>query len=303
MSGIDLDEAAQCIAELLSGKVSSEGRYERTISGDPAGDWVVELDFQLLKRMGRERRDSGSLADDIDRGAEDALAWAAGLVVPLEVVSPPLPLARLDLVETLIRHLRKAGAVGSSDNLTYAFSMQFNPELPATDAKLITACIKAFLCAYEWLLARAEVDTLRRITSYVDPFPMEYVRKVVNPDYWPDRDTLIDDYLADNPTRNRALDMLPLFLHLDEQRVRRVTDDPLIKARPTFHYRLPNCNIHEPDWNFANSWNDWVRVERLAADADALAELCAAYHTFLGQPLKRWMGDWKSQLEKRWQGQ
>jgi hypothetical protein len=32
----------------------------------------------------------------------------------------------------------------------------------------------------------------------------------------PDLDTLIDDYLEYNPTRNRALDFLPLFLHLDE---------------------------------------------------------------------------------------
>ncbi len=303
MSGIELDDAARCIAALLSGKISSKGRYERTISGDPAGDWIVELDFDLLKRMGREQRDPDSLVDEIDRGAEDALAWAAELVVPLEVVSPPLPLAGLELVETLIRRLREAGAVGSSDNLVYAFGMQFNPELPATDAKLITACIKAFLCAYEWLLARADVDALRSISPYINPFPIEYVRKVIHPDYWPDRETLIDDYLADNSTRNRALDMLPLFLHLDERRVRRVTDDPLIKPRPTFHYRLPNCNIHEPDWNLAQAWNDWVQVERLAADADALAEVCTAYHAFLGQPLKRWFGDWNAQLEKRWHDQ
>lgn len=300
MGGIELDVAAGCIANLLSGEIASKGRYERSISGDPAGDWIVELDFDLLKRMGREQRDPDSLADGIERGAEDVLAWAAEAVVPLEVVSPPLPLDQLERVEGVIRRLREAGALGTSDNLVYAFGMQFNPELPATDARLIASCIKAFLCSYEWLLARADVDSSRRITSYVNPFPYQYLRKVIDPSYWPDRESLIDDYLADNPTRNRALDMLPLFLHLDEKRVRSVTDDPLIKARPTFHYRLPNCDIHKPEWNFADAWNDWVQVERLAADSDALNALCSNYQNFLEQPMKRWFGNWSAQFEKQW---
>ena len=43
-----------------------------------------------------------------------------------------------------------------------------------------------------------------------------------------------------------------------------------MSARPTFHYRLPNCRVDEPDWRIAHEWNAWVTVEALAADEDAL---------------------------------
>lgn len=48
-----------------------------------------------------------------------------------------------------------------------------------------------------------------------------------------------------------------------------VEDPHLVKARPAYHYRLPNCLIDEPDWRLAREWNTWVAVERLAADAPA----------------------------------
>ena len=90
-------------------------------------------------------------------------------------------------------------------------------------------------------------------------------------------DQLIDDYLTHNPTRNRALDMLPLFRHIDEQRVINVVDDDRIKARPTFHYRLPNCQIDEPDWGLIRAWRDWLQVEALAADATRLDAVMQAW--------------------------
>lgn len=221
-------------------------------------------------------------------------------LVPLEVVGPPLPLDRLDDVEALIAHLRKAGASGTSDSAVNAFGMQFNPELPSHEPGFITACFKAFLCLYGWLYIRADIDLSRRVTSYVDPFPTDYVKKLLATDYRPDLATLIDDYLADNPTRNRALDMLPLFMFIDEKRVRARTDDVLIKARPTFHYRLPDCKIDQPDWGFYVAWNDWVEVERLAADEERLQACCAAYLEFLNSPIKRLFNKWATSVEKEW---
>jgi len=92
------------------------------------------------------------------------------------------------------------------------------------------------------------------------------------PDYQPDLDALIDDFLHFTPTRNRPLDMLPLFAWLDEDKVMQApVEKDLIKARPALHYRLPNCLIDEPDWSLSVPWNDWIEVERLAADSDALA--------------------------------
>jgi hypothetical protein len=136
--------------------------------------------------------------------------------------------------------------------------------------------LRAFLALYDWLYALADIDFTRRLTSFVDPFPEEYRLAVLDPSYAPDLDALIDDYLKANPTRNRALDMLPAFAFLKPDKVRAALDEPSsIKARPTFHYRLPNCLVDQPEWSFALEWNRWVEIERLAADAERLTRVSA----------------------------
>jgi hypothetical protein len=88
---------------------------------------------------------------------------------------------------------------------------------------------------------------------------------------------LIDDYLAWNPTRDRELDMLPLFAHLDPDRVARGASRHKVKARPAFHYRLPDSRIDEPGWGVVLDWNRWVQVERLAADRARLDAMAGAW--------------------------
>ena len=293
MSGLDITRVASTVARVLGVDDEATGRYERVLKGDPAGDWGVEVDFRLLKQWGREEH---------KRGAEDALARLAEPLVPIELVSPPLPLDRLGDVERLIDALRSAGAKGTSDSITNAFGMQLNPELPATDATTVTRYLQAYLCLQDWLFFRAHVNLARRATPYVDPLPIDYTRLVIDAAYAPDTTTLIGDYLAANPTRNRALDLLPLFAYLDEARVRAEIDDPLVKARPTLHYRLPNSEIHRPDWCFAQPWNDWIEVERLAHDSGRLDACRADYVAFLDRPLRRWLGDWARIVAERWLG-
>lgn len=301
MNGLTLDRLSGEVARHLGLAVSGgSGRYERVLTGDPAGEWHVEFDFDLLKKLGREQRDASTLAGELGDSAEEALKWLAESLVPMELISPPLPLNRLEEVESLIQHLRECGCKGTSDRLLNAFGMQFNPELPDTDPKTITRYLKAFACLYEWLYARADINLSRQVTNYIDPYPKSYCRQLVHADYWPDQTRLIDDYLRENPTRNRALDMLPLFALLDETRVREVVGNTLVKARPTFHYRLPDCEIDRPDWNLSTAWNDWVEVERLAEDPVRLAGCCQAYADFLSDPMDRWFGDWVKHLEAKW---
>ena len=97
---------------------------------------------------------------------------------------------------------------------------------------------------------------------------------------------LIDDYLKDNPTRNRVLDMLPLFMFLDKDRVEAAVEDSLVRPRPTLHYRLPNSEVDEPDWSLSLAWNDWMQVEALANDAARLDRWCYRYWLYLQQPMK-----------------
>ena len=300
MSGLTLDEIAALVAAFFQLEAVPDGRYERVLQGDAAGDWVVELDYERLKRMGRKQRADETMADDIGRTVEDVLAWAAEALVPVEIISPPLPLDRLPEVEALIVQLREAGAKGSSHSPINVFSLQLNPELPAHDACLITACLRSFVCLHDWLYQRADIDLTRRMTSYVDPYPHDYVMMLLDADYAPDLATLIDDYLRHNPTRNRELDMLPLFAHLDPQRVRAVVDDERIKARPTFHYRLPDCDIDNPDWGLHVAWNDWVEVEHLAADTKRLQACCQAYLEELDKPLQRLFGSWDKTVADKW---
>lgn len=298
MQGIELHELAALVADQFGGEVTPLGRYELRVSGDDAGAWLVELDHEYLKQRGRQELGDGVLGQ-IDEAAEELLAAGFQTVVPAEVVSPPLPMDRLGEVDTLIATLRGAGARGTRDGLVFAFGLHMNPEMPDTDAATVTAYLKAFLCLFDWLRVRARVDLLRRLTPYIDAFPLDYVRRVVDPGYWPDLAALIDDYLEANPTRNRALDMLPLFAHLDEERVRAAIDDPRIKARPALHYRLPNCEIDEPGWGVHQTWRDWLQVERLADDGERLEALCARYRTFLENPLGRVLDDWSEEVE-RW---
>jgi hypothetical protein len=290
-SGLTLDEAATLLADTFGGRLSSPGRYERVVATD-AGAWQAELDFKLLKELGRRERDGAELMDAAGDFAENVLRTVAERIVPVEVVSPPLPLDRLSGVNDLIERLRAAGALGTGDELAYAFGLQLNPELPQTDADTIVRYLKAFLCVEDWLRTRAQVDLTRRLTFFADPFPKGYVRRVVDPDYWPSLGGLIDDYLAFNPTRNRALDLLPMFLELDPARVRAVVEDTRVKPRPTLHYRLPNSEIDTAGWNLSAAWGDWLVVERLATDPARLHALCADYAGFLAQPLERLVGDW-----------
>lgn len=303
MNGISLDQLASVVADTLGLEADREedssGRYERILKGDPAGDWVIELDFNFLKEMGREPQNAATLMDELEETAETLLARTAASLVPLEVVSPPLPMSRMNEVQDLIGALREAGALGTAGKFVYAFGMQFNPEVPDSKPETLRDYLRAFLCLYDWLDARAEINLTRRLTSYIDPFPRSYLMKVLASRYTPDLDTLIDDYLFDNATRNRALDMLPLFSWLDEDRVKRHVQDVLIKARPTFHYRLPNCEIDDPQWGLHQSWNDWLEVEKLAADSERLTAICAAYQTHLSDAFHL-PGAWLRQLEKKW---
>ena len=137
--------------------------------------------------------------------------------------------------------------------------------------------MQAYILLSPLLRRNIGVDPSRQALPYVDPYPMAYRQKILVSDYAPNIDALIDDYIESNPTRNRDLDMLPLFALLDEDRVRAKLDDPLIKSRPTYHYRLPNTDFHKPNWGVVLEWNRWVMIERLANNQNRLRRLADDY--------------------------
>jgi hypothetical protein len=296
-TGLDLDTISTLVAEELGGRVDRTSAYEHRIIGDPRGDWGVELDFTYLKNKGRAPRDPDVPMEVLEEAAEQVLRFGAEQILPFEVVSPPIPMDELAGVEPLVERLRRAGARGTTDGLIYAFGMQLNPEVPDGEPATLTRYLQAFLCLYDWLKDRENVDFTRRLTAFAAPFPRDYVRQVVDPDYAPGLERLIDDYLARNPTRNRPLDLLPLFLHLDAPRVRRTVEDPRVKARPALHYRLPNCEIDRPEWGVHLAWRGWLQVEHLVARPERLRGLCRQYTAHLDRPLAGLLDRWPEQAE------
>jgi hypothetical protein len=254
---------------VFGGELFTESAVERRLEVSGVGEFNLEFDWDYLKKRAAQE---GEPEDGRD-WMVDTLKSAAALVVPVEVVCPPLPLSRLELLDPMVDALREGGAAGTGDSLLAAFGVHINAEAPALDAATVSRFVKAFALLQWWLVQTHEVDLSRKITPFVDLYPQAYLLKLFSTDY-ADTDEFADDYLEHNPSRNRALDMLPLLSHLDEERVRAVVDDPRIKSRPAFHYRLPNCHIERPGWSLAEPWNVWVVVERLASrpdDIDALA--------------------------------
>jgi hypothetical protein len=213
--------------------------------------------------------------------------FAASYLVPCELVTSPTPIDRLHDLGRILEILRRLGAKGTQDAPFYAFGLHFNPEIPRQDAATVAAFMKSFTLLNPWLRREASPDRTRELLGFADPFPTDYIRRIVSSEYWPDIPTFIDDYLASNPTRNRDLDLLPLLHHLDAKRVRAVLPNEKINGRPTFHYRLPDARVSDPGWSIAPDWNRWVVVERLAADREKLDAVGSAYLSFEGED-KSW---------------
>ncbi|SJN56069.1 Putative amidoligase enzyme [Vibrio ruber DSM 16370] len=270
-TGLTLEQALEPLCSILGGQVEQRSAVEFGVRTDNLGTFNIELDWDFLKRKAKSawQKDDGHELVDI-------LHQAALPVVPLEIVSPPIPLDQLEPLNQLIPALRKAGAKGTEDSLIAAFGVHINPELPDLTAATINNYLKAFALLQWWLVDAHDVDPTRRLSPYIALYPEAYVKTLLN-DNSADMDHLFESYLTHNPTRNRALDLLPLLAEIDADRVRQVVGDPKIKARPTFHYRLPDCRIEDAGWDLTKSWDLWCVVERLAADPQAIEILAMRF--------------------------
>lgn len=273
-AGLAVADVAQLVQDHFGGESVRRTDYEVVVEDTRFGDLRVELDVALLKKMGRDRAEGEESGfGRMSEWTEELLARIAPHFAPCELVTAPLPMERVTELDPLIECLHAAGARGTDDSWIYAFGVHFNPEAPALEAGSILAYLRAFVLLEDWLRESLAVDLSRRLTPFIDPFPKAYRELILSPEYRPDLDRLGDDYLEHNPTRNRALDLLPLLAHIDEDRVRAAVSDPLVKLRPTYHYRLSNCRVGDPAWRLTGEWRHWLVVERLAQRPDLLRGL------------------------------
>lgn len=266
--GLSLEQAAKVVQTAMGGSLNSDTAAHMEIVVDPLGTFGIEVDWEYLKNKAKKAPD--------EKEYLQLLKTAASILVPIEVVCPPLPMDRMHLLNPLTNSLHRAGARGTDDSIFAAFGVHINADIPQLAAAEIDAYLKAFCLLQNWLVKAHDVDLSRRLTRYIDLYPDAYLKTVIFRED-PNLDVLFDDYLEHNPTRNRALDMLPLLMEIDADRVSNRVKDSRIKARPTFHYRLPNCMIGSADWTLSDPWNIWWTVEELAANRHLLTEMCDAY--------------------------
>lgn len=270
-SGLDLAQAVDVLIASTGATVQSTTAAECSLRSDALGDFSVELDWEYLKRKAAE--DGGQEASSTWL---DTLANVAGLLVPLEIVCPPIPINQLYKLDTLVQALRDAGALGTDKSIVAAYGTHINVEMPNLDASTISAYLKSFGLLQWWLVEAHQVDMTRKASFYIDLYSDTYVKHVLSQTS-PTMDEIFVDYFEHNASRNRALDLLPLLAEIDHQRVEATLKDEKIKARPALHYRLPDCLIERNDWFLSEPWNIWWTVEALAAKPKDIAELSAAY--------------------------
>jgi hypothetical protein len=282
-AGLSLESAAKIVQHVFGGRHVAESPSVQRVVSTRYGTFKLEIDSSLLKDRKYEQPLRAIGIDPNDLGGshrvERTLAKLFAVAgVPYEIVSPPMPMTDLAPIDELRRLLSQNDAAGTRLRPWSAFGMHINPEIPTNDPGQLRDYLRAFLLLYPLLKRRVKVDLARSLSPYINPFPEAYTRLLLQPDDLADAGRLIDNYLAYNPTRNRPLDMLPVLCHLNADRVMdRVEDKHLVKPRPAFHYRLPNCLVDEADWKLAREWNTWVRVERLANDPNRLAALSREY--------------------------
>jgi hypothetical protein len=272
---------AEALQSCLGGELELLSPFEAVLSDSLIGRLKIERDADILKSM-KYRKWLEQLGVEFSPGTiaheiETNIDHASRILVPCEVVTEPLPFDKLKLLDKLVTTLDSLGAEGTQDSFIYAFGLHINPSLPARDARSLTRHLQAFLLLHSWIIEASNIDVTRRfLTKYIDPFPLEYMELVLANTYAPSMSTLIDDYLEHNPTRNRALDLLPIFCEIDKPRVLNALNDDernLVKGRPAFHYRLPDCKVNVPGWSVARAWNQWVFVEKLAGNEPLVYEL------------------------------
>ncbi|MGR3320730.1 MAG: amidoligase family protein [Pseudooceanicola sp.] len=268
-SGLDEAAAARVVAEALGGTP----RQDRT------HDWVVED-----SRLGRIEIILDTALRDSGPGAlREAGLRLGGEAIPVEVVSPPLTRNGMEQFDRAREALRLAGATGSRGGLLYGFGVHFNVEIASRDAAGITRPLLAYALIEDWLREADPIDVSRRVLPFTDPYPTALTRALTGagPDASPDR--VLSMYLDHTTSRNHGLDMLPLFAWMDEAAVAaKVREGKALKARPAFHFRLPDSRIDEEGWSLADEWDRWWIVEKVASDDALLHELCEGWETAHG---------------------
>ncbi|MCA0041893.1 amidoligase family protein [Celeribacter litoreus] len=254
---LDERKSAEIVQDCLGGTINEKDAHSFRVEGSEIGTVKVYLDTAFRKDADSKIAELGL---DIGR-----------VVVPVEIVTDPLE--DMGPLNDLVTALRDAGAEGSGAGLLYGYGVHFNPEVAAMSVEHIVPIAKAYALTEDFLRDVWPIDPSRHLLPFTDRYPTTYLDAIAGVDF-PSLDAFMEAYLNTTPSRNRGLDLLPLLRAYDEEAfVAKLGNKPSVSARPTWHFRLPDCRIDEADWSLAKEWRRWVFVEKLAAQPKMLAEL------------------------------
>lgn len=280
--GLPPEKVCYLLKDLFGGDVERANDCEFYLKKSRLGEFRVELDARLLKNLAKrsEKNIQNDVMFDIEGFLNRAVSTALEDIVPVEIVTPPLPISLCKELDKIVPVLKNEGAKDTHTSTLAAFGLHLNPEVPSLKNDSIKNHIQSYVLLSDWLRREIAVDLTRVASTYIKEYPSNYRELILDNDYQPSMSELIDDYLYYNPTRNRALDMLPLFSQIDPARVSQKVDSNLIKPRPTFHYRLANSNVSQPSWQFSTEWERWLMVEKLAYSNETRVSMIEAFTEF-----------------------
>ena len=263
-SGLTEEQVAGILTEVLGGRAHEQRPGRWLVEDSRLGRFEVYLDSRPLEALHHD-------------GLGNHIRDLARAVVPVEIVSDPLQVDDLAPLDEAMAALREAGAEGTGAGMLSGFGLHFNPEVVSLDFADVAPVLTAHALIEDHLRRRTGTDLARRLMTWVDPYPRTLVDRLAARDAPADMTALMDTYLRLAPTRNHGLDMMCIFAEIDRPRVARSMDMELISPRPTYHWRLPDCRIDEPDWSLALEWNRWVLVEQVAENPALLERLKEAW--------------------------
>jgi len=295
---LSVQDSVDMLHRMFGGKIDAGEKYDQKIEQTELGDFQVQFDTGLLTHKSY-RKAFESLGIHFENWSldrkhwedkiEDLIASVGSHLIPVEIISPPLRFDQFYILE----NLRKA------TSFVYAFGVHINPEIPSVELKSLIRHLQAFIIFYPWILESSQIDISRRLTHFINPFPDEYIQLILSMDYRPDAEGFIKDYHQYNPDRNRPLDLYPLLSYLYPEPIEKLGDLGPVSSRPTYHYRLPNCMIDDPEWRLYPTWNRWIEVELLAQDELKMKEIMKYYWKTYHETMIGFHQKW-SQISRNW---
>lgn len=261
---LSASDAAEAVARAIGAECSADNPHAYRLDHPELGAFEIYLD------MAGSHPSQGASESEV--AARKALGDVMQTVVPVELVCPPVAPDQLSQIQQICDRLEAAGARGTREALLYAFGTHLNVEIVRLEASSIAPVLRTYVLIEDWLREVLGINLTRRMLNFVDPFPSRYVDRLAAGEPQ-DMDALIEGYLADNPTRNRSLDMTPVLALADRDRVEATLGDEKLKPRPTYHYRLPDCGLGQSGWSLAQQWAVWVHIEKIAGRRDVVDRL------------------------------